>query len=112
MASQFQHGTCNRHNPAKLAFDEIVRNQPADVDTRNTYELEHQLELAIGDYEAYRLIVDPIREMHYAGRQYRDRLEQEIANAQRPASPLFRRPLHEFLADVLPGSDMTGMNQD
>jgi hypothetical protein len=69
--------------PSGISAAEIAALTSLSADTRNTYELEHQLELTFGDgpeaYANYRAVVDRIRANPYTTSQYNDRLEQEIA---------------------------------
>jgi hypothetical protein len=69
--------------PSGISAAQIAALASLNADTRNTYELEHELELTFGDgpdaYEKYRAVVDRIRETPYTTSQYNDRLEQEIA---------------------------------
>jgi hypothetical protein len=69
--------------PSGISAAQIAALTSLNADTRNTYELEHELELTFGDgpeaYANYRAVVDRIRENHFSTSQYNDRLEQEIA---------------------------------
>jgi hypothetical protein len=68
--------------PSGISAAQIAALASLNADTRNTYELEHELELTFGDgpeaYEKYRAVVDRIRATPYTTSQYNDRLEQEI----------------------------------
>jgi hypothetical protein len=79
--------------PSGISAAQIAALSSLNADTRNTYELEHELELTFGDgpeaYEKYRAVVDRIRENPYATRQYNDRLEQEIAKRSDAAFSAF-----------------------
>jgi hypothetical protein len=79
--------------PSGISAAEIAALASLTADTRNTYELEHQLELTFGDgpeaYANYRAVVDRIRANPYTTSQYNDRLEQEIARRSDAAFTAF-----------------------
>jgi hypothetical protein len=79
--------------PSGISAAQIAALTSLNADTRNTYELEHELELTFGDgpeaYEKYRAVVDRIRETPYTTSQYNDRLEQEIAKRSDAAFTAF-----------------------
>jgi hypothetical protein len=79
--------------PSGISAAQIAALASLNADTRNTYELEHELEMTFGDgpdaYEKYRAVVDRIRENHFSTSQYNDRLEQEIARRENAAFTAF-----------------------
>jgi hypothetical protein len=90
--------------PSGISAAQIAALTSLNADTRNTYELEHELELTFGDgpdaYEKYRAVVDRIRETPYTTSQYNDRLEQEIKRRENTAFSAFL-----LLADENQGED-------
>jgi hypothetical protein len=79
--------------PSGISAAQIAALSSLNADQRNTYELEHELELTFGDgpeaYANYRAVVDRIRENPYTTSQYNDRLEQEIARRSDAAFTAF-----------------------